>query len=389
MAPRRADSTLPPTPALAYALFAILPTLAICRTDTGCFESIISFGDSLADTGNLLRLSESNVVKPRCSQTPYGETFFHRPNGRFSDGRLVVDFIAESFGLPLVQPYVGGGNSFEKGVNFAVAGATALDHEYLEARGIYNPATNVSLGVQMDWFKQLLGTLHDGNRYVRKSLILLGEIGGNDYNHALALGMKLEVVQSLVPAVVEYVGSTLEELIKLGAETILVPGNFPIGCFPVCLTMFKSDDDETNYYDPKTGCINWLNEFSRYHNRLLEKELSRIRELHPHISIIYADYYNAALQLFISPNEFGFGKGVLSACCGGGGVYNYNSSSLCGFPSATCCEDPSLYVSWDGLHLTEAAYRFLAQALLQGHCTVPHISTICSPSSPIPGFYEY
>lgn len=68
--------------------------------------------------------------------------------------------VAESFRLPLVQPYVGGENSFEKGVNFAVAGATALDHEYLEARGIYNPVTNVSLGVQMHWFKQLLGTLH-------------------------------------------------------------------------------------------------------------------------------------------------------------------------------------------------------------------------------------
>lgn len=286
-----------------------------------------------------------------------------------------------------MQPYVGGENSFEKGVNFAVAGATALDHEYLEARGIYNPLTNVSLGVQMDWFKQLLGTLHDGNRYVKKSLILLGEIGGNDYNNPLTLGMKPEVLQSLAPAVVEYVGSTLEELIKLGAETIIVPGNFPIGCFPVYLTQFKSDDE--TYYDPKTGCINWLNEFSRYHNGLLEKELNRIRELHPHISIIYADYYNAALQFFDSPYEFGFGKGVLNACCGGGGVYNYNASVLCSFPSATCCEDPSLYVSWDGVHLTEAAYRFLSQGLLEGHYTVPHLSTICSPSSRIPGFYQH
>ncbi|XP_075496518.1 GDSL esterase/lipase At1g28580-like isoform X1 [Primulina tabacum] len=385
----------PATAALGYAIFFILLTSAICPVATGCFESIISFGDSLADTGNLLRLSQSSVVKPRCSRIPYGETFFHRPTGRYSDGRLVVDFLAESFGLPLLQPSVGGensnlsGQSFEKGVNFAVAGATALDHEYLEARGIYNPLTNASLGVQMDWLKRFLGTRQDGKRYVQKSLILLGEIGGNDYNHALTLGMNLEVLQSLVPTVVEYIGSTLVELIKLGAETMLVPGNFPIGCAPVHLTQFKSDD-ETDYYDPQTGCINWLNEFSRYHNGLLEKELNRIRELHPRISIIYADYYNAAMQFFISPNEFGFGKGsVLSACCGGGGLYNYNVSVLCSFPSATCCEDPSLYVSWDGVHLTEAAYRFLAQGLLEGNYTVPQLSTICSPSSRIPGFYEF
>lgn len=58
----------------------------------GSYESIISFGDSLADTGNLIRLSKSNKIVAS-SVLPYGETFFHHPTGRFSDGRLVIDFI--------------------------------------------------------------------------------------------------------------------------------------------------------------------------------------------------------------------------------------------------------------------------------------------------------
>lgn len=35
------------------------------------------------------------------------------------------------------------------------------------------------------------------------------------------------------------------------------------------------------------------------------KELDRLRLLHPHATIIYADYYNAALQVFRSPLLFG------------------------------------------------------------------------------------
>ncbi|XP_073155459.1 GDSL esterase/lipase At1g28580-like isoform X2 [Henckelia pumila] len=286
------------------------------------------------------------------------------------------------------SPYVGGReNSFEKGVNFAVAGATALDHEYLEKMGIYNPYTNASLGIQMDWFKHFLASLPDGKIFVQSSLILLGEIGGNDYNIPLELGINPEILRSLAPMVVEYIGRTLQELIELGAKTILVPGNFPVGCFPAFLTMFMPDQE--NYYDPETGCINWLNEISRYHNELLQKELNRIQELYPHVSIIYADYYNALMQIYLSPEEFGFGKRMLSACCGGGGPYNYDKSAFCGFPSSASCEDPSLYISWDGLHLTEAAYKFLAQSLLGGRYSAPRFTTICSSQSPVAQVYEY
>ncbi|GJY04285.1 hypothetical protein Tco_0370225, partial [Tanacetum coccineum] len=40
-----------------------------------------------------------------------------------------------------------------QGVNYAVAGATALDSSFLEAKGVYNSMTNASLRVQLAWFK--------------------------------------------------------------------------------------------------------------------------------------------------------------------------------------------------------------------------------------------
>lgn len=68
--------------------------LTIVNSEPQCrnFKSIISFGDSIADTGNLLGLSDPNHL-PQVAFLPYGETFFHHPTGRFSNGRLIIDFI--------------------------------------------------------------------------------------------------------------------------------------------------------------------------------------------------------------------------------------------------------------------------------------------------------
>ncbi|XP_049394056.1 GDSL esterase/lipase At1g28590-like [Solanum stenotomum] len=346
----------------------------------GCYESIISFGDSLADTGNLIRLSKSNKIVAS-SVLPYGETFFHHPTGRFSDGRLVIDFIAEGMGFPLVPPYVGVMKNMSRsknslrGVNFAVAGATAVDISYLEKRGIKNPATNVSLGTQLEWFKQMLPILCDSptscKEFLENSLFLMGEIGGNDYNHPFSQGKSGEDVQSFVPAVISAIGLAINELIELGAQTLIVPGNLPIGCSASYLTIFKNSNKED--YDDSTGCINWLNDFAEYHNQLLQQEIHKLREIHPHANIIYADYYNAAMQIYKSPKKFGFTSTIV-ACCGGGGPYNYDSKRPCGSPSSNYCDTPSSYVSWDGVHLTEAAYKLIAKGLLQGPYTIPQMN---------------
>lgn len=56
------------------------------------YSALFAFGNSLTDTGNLVYLYGDLVSANRL---PYGETYFRRPAGRFSDGRLVVDFIGK------------------------------------------------------------------------------------------------------------------------------------------------------------------------------------------------------------------------------------------------------------------------------------------------------
>ncbi|KAK3039936.1 hypothetical protein RJ639_027771 [Escallonia herrerae] len=290
----------------------ILITSTLIQYSNGCFTSIISFGDSLADTGNLVHLfDQSNIPLPNFAFPPYGETYFGSPTGRSSDGRIIIDFIAQYFGLPLVPPYIGGKNastrSFLKGVNFAVAGATALDVAFFEERGVHTVFTNVSLGVQLGLFKELLPSLcqtsSDCKELLQSSLILLGEIGGNDYNNPFFARESIEEIQSYVSPVINAIASAIDELIKLGARTLMVPGNLPIGCSASYLTLFKSSSTEE--YDSETGCLIRLNKFAEYHNKLLQIKLNQIQQLNPHITIIYADYYHAAMEFYRSPKEFG------------------------------------------------------------------------------------
>lgn len=51
------------------------------------FPAVFNLGDSNSDTGGL---AASSLV---ASTPPYGETFFGMPEGRFSDGRLIIDFL--------------------------------------------------------------------------------------------------------------------------------------------------------------------------------------------------------------------------------------------------------------------------------------------------------
>ncbi|GLT29556.1 hypothetical protein SLA2020_044150 [Shorea laevis] len=335
------------------------------------YEYIFNFGDSLSDTGNFL-LSGA-LAFPVIGKLPYGETFFSHSTGRCSDGRLVIDFIAEAFSLPFLPPYLAltKGQSFQHGANFAVAGATALNSEFFYEQKIGAILwTNDSLSVQLGWFRKLKSTLcstkQDCDEFFKKSLFVVGEIGGNDYNYPFFIGGSIELLNSMVPLVVGEIINTTSALIEEGAVELMVPGNFPIGCSAVYLTLFQSSNKSD--YDPH-GCLKAYNAFARYHNNQLEKALEMLRKKYPHTKIVYADYYSAALRLLHAPMHHGFYGGTLRACCGGGGPYNFNTSARCGHTGSVACENPSAYLNWDGIHLTEAAYHYIAMGLINGTFT--------------------
>lgn len=87
----------------------------------------------------------------------------------------------------------------------------------------------------------------------------------------------------------------LQKVINFGAVRVVIPGNFPFGCFPIYLTGFKSNDSMA--YD-ELNCLKELNNFSIYQNDLLQRTTQELSQENPNAVIIYADYYNAFLWVY-------------------------------------------------------------------------------------------
>ncbi|XP_037482139.1 sinapine esterase-like [Triticum dicoccoides] len=369
---------------LAVTASASAPAKVNMSSSSSC-RRLFSFGDSLIDTGNFIHYSKA---PGSVSQSPYGETFFGRPTGRWSDGRLIVDFIVDRLGFPYWPAYLQAKSpatkgDFRYGANFAVASGTALNQLLFRKKHLnVDQITPYSLGIQIGWFKKVLAAIASTDVQRREimasSLFLVGEIGANDYNHPFFQNRTLGFVRPLVPRVIRSIALSVEALIKLGAKNIYVPGIFPLGCVPRYLYFYRGG--EPGDYD-SAGCLRWLNGLTADHNRMLKGKLRELGRAHPGVSITYVDYYNEVLSLITRPAVNGFAAGtVLHACCGGGGPYNANLTLHCSDPGVVPCPDPAKYVSWDGLHMTEAVYKIMARGMLDGPFATPSIMSKCNHS---------
>jgi len=148
-------------------------------------------------------------------------------------------------------------------------------------------------------------------------------------------------------------------VIKHGAKTVVIPGMIPSGCAPPVLVTFA--DADASEYDAATGCLKEPNEIVTLHNLVLRDAVEKLRAKHPDVTIIHTDLFNHVMEMVKSPEKFGFERDALTICCGGPGRYHYNLSIVCGDEAATTCEDPSTRLFWDGVHLTEAAYHYIAE----------------------------
>ncbi|KAK7354094.1 hypothetical protein VNO80_19552 [Phaseolus coccineus] len=259
------------------------------------------------------------------------------------------------------------GQNVKKGVNFAYSGTTALPKSFFDKRGIDIPPAAYSLTTQLDWFHKLKPSLckskKECDNYLKNSLVLVGEIGGNDIN-AIIPHKNITEIREFVPHIIRTISKVTSELIKEGAVHLVVPGNFPIGCNTWVLNTVNSDKKDD--YE-KFGCLKSYNAVIKYYNEHLRKALETLRKKNPHVTITYFDYYGAALRLFQAPEKYGFISGKIKtfeACCGKGG--RYHLGEVCGTGDAKACPDPSKHINWDGFHLTEASYRLVAKGLIEG-----------------------
>lgn len=170
------------------------------------FKKIYAFGDSFTDTGNTKSATGPSSFG-HVSNPPYGTTFFHHPTNRYSDGRLVIDFVAETLSLPYLPPYRkirGKVSSSTFGVNFAVAGATATNHLFFVKNNLTLDITPESIQTQLLWFNKYLqsqgckkASASDCKEAFDDALFWVGEIGVNDYAYAVGSSIPDDTIRKL------------------------------------------------------------------------------------------------------------------------------------------------------------------------------------------------
>lgn len=353
---------------------AMVATLS-CLSHSKCeFEAIFNFGDSNSDTGGFWAAFPAQ-------SGPYGMTYFKRPVGRATDGRLMLDFLAQALGLPFISPYLQSiGSDYRHGANYATLASTVLlPNTSLFVTGI----SPFSLAIQLNQMKAFKTQVeeHSWDQQESKrlpSLDIFGKslytfyIGQNDFTSNLA-AIGVGGVKQYLPQVVSQIAGTVKELYALGGRAFLVLNLAPVGCYPSFLVGLPPSELDA------FGCSISYNNAVVDYNNMLKETLRQTRGFLPNASLIYVDTSSVLLELFRHPTSHGLKYGT-KACCGhGGGAHNFDPKVFCGNTkvingrtvTATASSDPYNYVSWDGVHATEAANKLVTWAILNGSYSDP------------------
>ncbi|GMN56180.1 hypothetical protein TIFTF001_025299 [Ficus carica] len=317
--------------------------------------AIFIFGDSVMDVGNNNHLP--TLIK--ANFRPYGRDFFnHTPTGRFCNGKIVTDLIAETLGFSSYQPaYLSkeaSGSNLLIGANFASAASG-----YYEPTAISNLA--IPLSKQLDNYKEYQGkvveiTGSDNATSMFSGGIYLVSAGSSDFVQNYYINPLLNTAYTpdqfsniLVQNFVKFI----EGLYALGARKIGVTSLPPLGCLPTAITLFGSGSQE---------CVERLNRDALSFNRKLNDTSDQlVKNKLSNLTLVVFDIYQPLYELITKPAEHGFTE-TRRGCCGTGLV---ETSILCNpVSSVITCKNASEYVFWDGFHPSEAANQVLAIDLL-------------------------
>lgn len=331
-------------------------TISTCHAaGTPKFPAVLIFGDSTVDSGN------NNYVSTvfRSNHSPYGADFVNNvATGRFSDGRLVPDFLVSELGIkqllpPFLDPTLTD-DEIRTGVCFASAGS-GFDKLTTSVSGVITVSQQI--GMFQNYTDRLKGIAGEGEatRIINNALILISA-GTNDFVFNF-YDLPTRRTQYNISEYQDFLLQKLQDLLKgiydLGGRKIAVAGLAPIGCIPLQIT--------AKFNNPKNrACINEQNSDAMVYNSKLEKMLTGLQESFHGSRIVYGNLYDPVMDMINNPQKYGFEE-TLKGCCGTGFI---ESGPLCNKLTSTC-KDSSKFLFWDAIHPTEAAYHPVAEYILE------------------------
>ncbi|BBN02397.1 hypothetical protein MPTK1_2g15030 [Marchantia polymorpha subsp. ruderalis] len=327
--------------------------------------AIFSFGDSTADAGTNTFLANPAFL---ANFTPYGQTYFHRPTGRFTDGRLWIDFLAQEFGLPVMRAYLDPSfKDYTKGVDFASSGSGNFETTKTMLAAIFGGRTVVNTDEQIRHFRQVKASLirtlgkTAAARLLARSIYVFST-GSNDISWGYLLNATMQQIYTpdqFTTRIINSLYDSVQELYAEGAKKIVINGLGPIGCLPA------------NVQGNNGSCLEPGNDMTKMFNSKLPALQQRLTLKCPGSFIIFTDKYDFVENIIKNGSEYGFTKGS-TACCGTG-AFN-GDLGACGAVDANgtalynLCPKEKLgeYVFWDYAHPTEKLYHLVSGIYMNG-----------------------
>ena len=317
------------------------------------FDKLVVFGDSLSDSGNLYKYTNSlhHVIHkvPVIPSAPYYE-------GMFSNGPVWDEDLAGLMGLDI--------HNKKQFRNIAFGGSWI--EPYKDSKQLFPYDLSEEVGIYLN---TSFLDLHKADH-----LYLVWD-GGNDY-----LNGRDDVDASTTNAV-NTLKDQIARLIRHGAEYVLVPNLPDLGITPRAKQLGPS-------------YVTNLTDLSRSHNEKLAVAIKQLQQEFPNAHIISFDVWSHFKNITNDPQKYGL-KNATTPCFAGGytnavnpvdpqlaadlnlakiDLNNNASLQVAANNSALLaimgnnlntlvCQDPNDYLYWDEVHPTAAAHKIIAQKI--------------------------
>ncbi|PHT57093.1 GDSL esterase/lipase, partial [Capsicum baccatum] len=237
------------------------------------FPAIYNFGDWNSDAGGI-----SAAFEP--IQAPYGESFFRGLAGRFSDGRLLIDFIDS-----IVSNFRHGSTIRRQKENILQIGLSPF-----------------SLDVQIVHFHRFQSRTEELYRLEKnklrrprefsKSLYTI-DIGQTDIVAGFHQMSNIQL-RTAIPDIINQFSAAVTRLYQLGVRAFWILNTGPIGCLPTATFDLRNPKPGVLH---KYGCLKSHNEVALEFNRQLKSRIRTLRADLGHAAITYVDVYAAKYEL--------------------------------------------------------------------------------------------
>ncbi|MCA9172150.1 MAG: SGNH/GDSL hydrolase family protein [Planctomycetales bacterium] len=259
------------------------------------YSGITVFGDSLSDTGNQATRFSERVLPP-----PYDE-------GRWSNGPVWVEYLAQQLALPLPAASTSGGT------NYAWGGGTTGSI----------PGLGINIDMQVNTY------LQDHTPGNAELFVVLGGVNDSflgQRNASVAVDKLMESISRLSDA---------------GARHFLVSN------LPEKVGIYQSLNDQLKVFVPSF-------------NERLWSALDDLQANSDGVSVHKVDFHRLYDDIVADPNGFGFTDVTHPACVD---CSRWDGNQLPpGYVFANVVPNPEQFYLWDDIHPSSAVHRLISEA---------------------------